>query len=70
MYADDIVVAGNDLEGREALRRCLIKDFMIKELDRLKYFLTIRSCPLKAWNLCITMKIHRGFVEGNRKNRV
>ena len=47
MYTDDIVVAGNDLEEREALRRCLIKDFEIKELNRLKYFLTIRSAHSK-----------------------
>ena len=47
VYVDDIVVTGNDLEGREALRRCLIKEFEIKELGRLKYFLGIEVAHSK-----------------------
>lgn len=47
VYVDDIVVTGNDLEGREALRRCLIKEFEIKELGRLKYFLGIKVAHSK-----------------------
>ena len=39
MYVGDILVIGDDLEGREALRKCLIKEFEIKALARLKYFL-------------------------------
>ena len=31
----------NDLEEREALKQCLVKEFEIKELGRLKYFLGI-----------------------------
>lgn len=41
MYVDDIVVTGDDLEGREALRKCLVKEFKIKELGKLKYFQVI-----------------------------
>ena len=41
VYVDDIIVTGNDLEEREALNRCLAKEFKIKELGRLKYFLGI-----------------------------
>ena len=47
MYVDDIVVTGNDLEGREDLKRCLIKEFEIKELGRLKYFLGIEVAHSK-----------------------
>lgn len=41
VYVDDIVVTGDDLEGREALRKCLVKEFKIKELGKLKYFIGI-----------------------------
>ena len=42
MYVDDIVVTINDLDGRESLRRCLIKEFERKELGRLKYLLVLK----------------------------
>ena len=38
VYVDDIIVTGNDVEGMEMLKGCLIKEFGIKELGRLKYF--------------------------------
>ena len=38
---DDIVVTGDDLQGMEALKRCLLQEFEIKELGKLKYFLGI-----------------------------
>ena len=41
VYVDDIVVTRDDVEGMEKLRKCLIKDFEIKELGRLKYFFGI-----------------------------
>ena len=41
VYVDDVVVTGDDLKGREALRKCLVQEFEIKELNRLKYFLGI-----------------------------
>ncbi|RVW65369.1 Retrovirus-related Pol polyprotein from transposon RE1 [Vitis vinifera] len=39
VYADDIIVIGNDEKEKDALRRCLVKEFKTKELGRLKYFL-------------------------------
>lgn len=42
MYADDIVLTRNDQVGMEALKKCLITEFEIKELGRLKYFLGIK----------------------------
>ena len=40
MYVDDIIVTRND-EKKESLEQCLIREFEIKELGRLKYFLGI-----------------------------
>ena len=41
VYVDDIIVIGNDFKERKALKRCLAKEFKIKELGRLMYFLGI-----------------------------
>ena len=41
VYVDYLIVTGDDLEGREALRKCVVQEFEIKELDKLKYFLGI-----------------------------
>ena len=38
VYVDDIVVTRDDLQGIEALKKCLLQEFEIKELGRLKYF--------------------------------
>ncbi|KAK5845013.1 hypothetical protein PVK06_001165 [Gossypium arboreum] len=41
VYVDDIIVTGDDLEGMENLKKCLVKEFEVKELGKLKYFLGI-----------------------------
>ncbi|KAL0410895.1 UNVERIFIED_CONTAM: Retrovirus-related Pol polyprotein from transposon RE1 [Sesamum latifolium] len=41
VYVDDIIVTGNDPTERDSLRKCLAKEFEIKELGKLKYFLGI-----------------------------
>ena len=41
VYIDDIIAIGNDLEEREALKQCLVKEFEIKELGRRKYSMGI-----------------------------
>ena len=41
VYVDDIIVIGNDGKEKQSLRQCLAKEFEIKELGRLKYFLRI-----------------------------
>lgn len=38
---DDMVVKGNDDEERKTLQSYLFKEFEIKDLDSLKYFLRI-----------------------------
>ena len=42
VYVDDIIMKGDDLEGMESLKQCLVKEFKIKELGKLKYFLGIK----------------------------
>ena len=41
VYVDDIIVTGDDVKEKQALRQYLAKEFEIKELGRLKYFLGI-----------------------------
>ncbi|KAK5846671.1 hypothetical protein PVK06_002968 [Gossypium arboreum] len=41
VYVDDIIVTGDDLEGMESLKKSLVKEFEVKELRKLKYFLGI-----------------------------
>ena len=41
VYVDDIIVSGNDEKEKEALKNHLAKEFDIKDLVRLKYFLGI-----------------------------
>ena len=41
VYVDDIIVTGDDVEGMERLKKCLVEEFEIKELGKLKYFLGI-----------------------------
>ena len=41
MYVDDVVVTYDDLKEWEELRKCLIREFEIKELGMLKCFLGI-----------------------------
>ena len=40
-YVDDIIVIGNDLMEMQLLKDQLAKEFEIKELGKLKYFLGI-----------------------------
>ena len=41
VYVDDVIVIGNDKEKKDSLRKCLAREFEIKELYKLKYFLGI-----------------------------
>ena len=36
-----MVVSRDDLQGMESLKRCLLQEFEIKELGKLKYFIGI-----------------------------
>ena len=41
VYVDDMVVTGNDPEERKALQNYLSREFEVKDLSHLKYFLGI-----------------------------
>ena len=41
VYVDDIIVVGNDEAEKESLRKHLAREFEIKKLGELKYFLGI-----------------------------
>ena len=47
VYIDDIVVTGDDLEEIIQLKKSLSKEFEIKDLDALKYFLGIEVARSK-----------------------
>ncbi|KAL0461886.1 UNVERIFIED_CONTAM: Retrovirus-related Pol polyprotein from transposon RE1 [Sesamum latifolium] len=41
VYVDDMIVTGNDPEERKALQKHLAREFKMKDLGQLKYFLGI-----------------------------
>ena len=41
VYVDDIILTGDDKREQQILSQCLAKEFEIKTLGRLKYFLRI-----------------------------
>ena len=47
VYVDDIIVTGDDDRERQLLSQCLAKEFEIKTLGRLKYFLGIEVAHSK-----------------------
>ena len=47
VYVDNIIMTGNGELVKQTLRQCLTKEFEIKELGRLKYFLRIEVAHSK-----------------------
>ena len=47
VYVDDMIVTSNDVGEMNNLKQCLLKEFDIKELERLKYFLDIEVAHSK-----------------------
>ena len=47
VYVDDIIVTGDDEREIEVLKQCLVKEFEIKQLGKLKYFLGIEVAHSK-----------------------
>ena len=53
VYVDDIIIMGNDMVGLDMLRGCLVKEFKIKELGKLKYFWILRWLILSKESLSL-----------------
>ncbi|KAG6470163.1 hypothetical protein ZIOFF_071220 [Zingiber officinale] len=45
LYVYDIIVIANDEKEKKVLKNCLTKEFGIKDLKSLKYFLVIELAP-------------------------
>ena len=58
VYVDDIIMIRNDPKEKEALWQCLAKEFEIKDLGKLKYFLGIEVAHSKEGIFCITIQIY------------
>ena len=48
VYVDDIVITGDDIDSIALLKEQLVKEFEVKELGRLKYFLGIEVAHSKS----------------------
>lgn len=48
VYVDDIIMTGNDLAEQARLKAILTREFEVKELGRLKYFLGIEVARSKS----------------------
>ena len=67
IYVDDIIVTGNDKKERQTLKQCLIKEFEIKELGMLKYFLRIKVAYSKQRIFISQQKYIKNLVKETRK---
>ena len=67
---DDVIVIGNDMEEREALRNNLAQEFEIKELGRLNYFLSIEVARSTGGIFVLQQKVCVGSFERNKDARM
>ena len=61
MYVDDIVLIGDDLEEMQKLKEYMSKEFEIKDLGNLKYFLGIEFAKSKHGIFISQRKYVRGM---------
>ena len=66
VYIDDIIVTGNDWKEQQVLTQHLAKEFEIRSLGRLKYFLGIEVAHSKKGHFHISTKEYHRFVDGNK----
>ena len=67
VYVDNIIMTGNDELEKQTLRQCLTKEFEIKELGRLKYFLGIEITHSKQRIFISQHKYVIDFLKETRK---
>lgn len=56
IYVDDIIITRNDEEGIESLKKLLVREFEIKDLAQLRYFLDMEVGQTKK-GIVVTQKI-------------
>lgn len=66
IYADNIIITGNAENERQTLRQCLTKEFEVKELEMLKYFLQIEVAYSKKGIFFFSVKIYNKPSQGNK----
>ena len=67
VYVDNIIMIGNDYKESQTLRQCLTKEFEIKELGRLKYFLGIEVAHSKQGIFISQQKYVMDLLKETRK---
>ena len=48
MYVDDVILARNSIQDNEETKQSLAKQFKLKDMGKLKYFLGIKVARSKA----------------------
>ena len=66
MYVDDIIVTSDDNEEMLGLKVYLTKEFEIKDLRSLRYFLGIEVARFSTRNFYLSIEIHSRFPSRNR----
>lgn len=67
---DNIVVIGNDYVEIAKLKRNLAKEFVIKGLGSLKYFLRIEGCQVQSMYHPFSKKVCSGSVKKDKNGRL
>ena len=62
MYVDDIIITENDMAGISSLKSFLHGQFHTKDLEMLKYFLSVGSYEEQTRNLLISKEICVVFI--------
>ena len=65
VYVDDMVVTGNDPKEKKALQIYLSREFKMKDLGHLKFFLGIEMSRSDKGIFFVSKKICLRFVTGN-----
>lgn len=63
IYVDDIIMTGDDWKKKKILSHCLAKEFEIKTLGKLKYFLEIEVAHSRKGIFVSQQKIHYRFTQ-------
>ena len=57
LYVDDIILTGDNIEEQEQMKKVLAKEFEIKDLSQLRYFLGMEAVRIKS-GMAISQRKH------------